>query len=149
MRNVKAYDNKAYKAGTAKESKQRRGGVAQWKTKILNGIEKIINSNIGAGKPKPEFELVGDGLRVTFYSDASADNNITVNTTVNTTVNRTQRKILDLMAVNPKITAEALSAKIGITTRNIKSNIKKLRDAGLVDRVGADKNGDWIVKEDV
>ena len=109
------------------------------------GIEKIINSNIGAGKPKPEFELVGDGLRVTFYSDASTDNNITVNTTVN----RTQRKILDLMAVNPKITAEALSAKIGITSRNIKSNIKKLRDAGLVDRVCADKNGDWIVKEDV
>ena len=106
------------------------------------GIEKIINSNIGAGKPKPEFELVGDGLRVTFYSDADTDKNITVNITVN----KTQRKILDLMNVNPKITAEMLSAEIGITTRNIKSNIKKLRDAGLVDRVGADKNGDWIAK---
>ena len=108
------------------------------------GIEKIINSNISAGKPKPKFELVGDGLRVTFYSDASTDNNITVNITVN----KTQRRILDLMALNPKITAEALSAEIGITSRNIKNNIKKLRDAGLVDRVGADKNGDWFVKGD-
>ena len=107
------------------------------------GIEKIINSNIGAGKPKPEFELVGDGLRVTFYSDDDADKNVTVNITVN----KTQRKILDLMTANPKITAEMLSSEIGITTRNIKSNIKKLREAGLVDRVGSDKNGDWIVKD--
>ena len=49
------------------------------------------------------------------------------------------------MAENPSITAEMLSAEIGITVRNIKANIKKLKGIGLVDRVGADKNGDWIV----
>ena len=102
------------------------------------GIEKIINSNIGAGKPKPEFELVGDGLRVTFYSDPKD--------TVNVRVNATQNKIMTLMVENPKITAEMLSDEIGITIRHIRKNIKKLRDAGLVGRVGSDKNGEWIVK---
>ena len=106
------------------------------------GIEKIINSNVNAGKPKPEFELLGDGLRVTFYSDANIGKNITANITVN----KTQRKIMNLMAANPKITAEMLSAEIGITTRNIKSNIKKLKNAGIIERVGSDKAGDWFVR---
>jgi len=39
-----------------------------------------------------------------------------------------------------------LSAEIGITIRNIKANIKTLKDAGIIDRVDADKNGDWVVK---
>ena len=50
------------------------------------------------------------------------------------------------MIENPKITAEMLSAAIGITAKHIKKNIKKPRDVGFVDRIGTDKNGDWIVK---
>ncbi len=34
------------------------------------GIEKIIESNVNAGKPKPEFETLGNGLRVTFINDS-------------------------------------------------------------------------------
>jgi ATP-dependent DNA helicase RecG len=111
------------------------------------GIEKIINSNVGAGKPKPEFEIIGEdsGLRVTFYSDANITVNDTANITVKIKLNKTQNKIIALMAKKPSVTAEMLSAEIGITVRNIKANIKKLKEAGLIDRVGADKNGDWVV----
>ena len=42
-----------------------------------------------------EHQIIGDGLRVTFYSDANIDKNITLN--------KTQRKIMDLMTANPKI----------------------------------------------
>lgn len=111
------------------------------------GIEKIINASVGSGKPKPEFEIAGNGLRVIFYSDANITVNVTVNVTANAKLNKTQMRIMELMIENPGITAEMLSAEIGITERNIRTNIKKLREAGLVDRVGADKNGDWIVKE--
>ena len=51
------------------------------------------------------------------------------------------------MRDNPSITAKELSEFIGITERSIKSNIKMLRDAGLLKREGADKNGRWIVKQ--
>jgi predicted HTH transcriptional regulator len=63
----------------------------------------------------------------------------------NIRVNKTQKKIMALMLENPSITAEMMSAQIGITERNIRINIKKLRDAGFVDRIGADKNGDWVI----
>jgi ATP-dependent DNA helicase RecG len=112
------------------------------------GIEKIINSNVGAGKPKPEFEIIGEdsGFRVTFYGDANITVNDTANITVKIKLNKTQNKIIALMAKKPSVTAEMLSAEIGITVRNIKANIKNLKEAGLIDRVGADKNGDWVVK---
>jgi len=111
------------------------------------GIEKIINENVNAGKPKPEFEMVKGGLRVIFCSDVITSKNITVNIMANIRVNKTQKKIMELMIGNPSITAELLSAEIGIAERNIRANIKKLRDAGLINRIGADKNGDWVVRQ--
>jgi ATP-dependent DNA helicase RecG len=111
------------------------------------GIEKIINANTKAGKPKPQFEILGNGLRITFVAGAEPAKNITANITANITVNKTQKKILDMMIENPSVTAEALSAAIGITERNIRINIKKLKDAGLVDREGEDKNGYWVVRQ--
>ena len=65
--------------------------------------------------------------------------------TVNFTVNDTQTRILELMRNQPRITAKELSEKIGITERSIKNNIKKLKEAGLVERNGADRNGKWHV----
>ena len=112
------------------------------------GIEKIINSNVKSGKPKPIFEFIGNGLRITFPNNTNIMANITANITANIKLNKTQKRIIALMIENPSITAEMLSAEIGITERNIRSNIKKLREAGLVDRVGADKNGDWVFAGD-
>ena len=109
------------------------------------GIEKIINSNVSAGKPKPVFEIIGNGLRITFSSDSRISKNDRVNDRVIIKLNKTQKKIIALMIENPSITADMLSAKVGINERSVRLNIKKLRDAGLVDRVAADKNGDWIV----
>jgi len=33
----------------------------------------------------------------------------------------------------------------GISTRKIKENIAKLKSKGLIERVGADKNGYWVI----
>ena len=70
-----------------------------------------------------------------------------VNDRVTIRINKSQKKILELMMVNSHITAKMLSAEIGISERNIRTNITKLRKAGLVERIGADKSGGWIVKK--
>jgi predicted HTH transcriptional regulator len=83
-------------------------------------------------------------------SDQKSDSiraNIRANVRANIRVNETQKKIMAIMVKNPGITAQMLSSEIGITERNVRTNITKLRKAGLVDRVGADKNGGWIIKE--
>jgi DNA-binding Lrp family transcriptional regulator len=38
-----------------------------------------------------------------------------------------------------------LSAAVGISTRKIEANVQKLKAMGLIERVGARKNGRWVV----
>ena len=70
---------------------------------------------------------------------------VTVKVTQKVTVN--QQKILDAIKKNPHITQEELSAIVGIARKNIIANMKKLQEAGLLIRHGADKNGWWEVTE--
>ena len=65
---------------------------------------------------------------------------------VKDTVNDTQYRILELLADNPRITAIVISAKIGINERSVRKNIKVLKDAGLIERIGSAKTGQWVVK---
>lgn len=69
---------------------------------------------------------------------------VTVNVTQKVTVN--QQKILELIKENPYITQNELTQAVGIARKNIVSNMKKLQEAGLLLRHGADKNGWWEVK---
>jgi ATP-dependent DNA helicase RecG len=73
--------------------------------------------------------------------------NDTTNDRVNDRVTKTQERILSFIAKKPQITATDLADKINITERNVRKNIKVLRDAGLLERVGAAKNGHWVVKK--
>ncbi len=60
-------------------------------------------------------------------------------------VTENQKKILKAMAANPHITAAELSGIIGISERKVKENIKKLKEKGLLRRIGPDKGGRWEV----
>ena len=55
--------------------------------------------------------------------------------------------ILDAIKQNTHVTQEELSAIVGIARKNIIANMKKLHEAGLLVRHGADKNGWWEVIE--
>jgi len=69
-----------------------------------------------------------------------------VNSTINATINETQSRIIALVEANPRITVTMMSAELGINERNVKYGIKALKDAGLLERVGANRNGHWVVK---
>lgn len=72
---------------------------------------------------------------------------ITLKITVKITAN--QKKILEAIKQNPFVTQEELSSIVGIAKLNINKNMKKLQEQGIVERVGADKNGKWIVCDEV
>ena len=56
-----------------------------------------------------------------------------------------QKKIIKLIEENPYISKSKLSKKVGISTTAIDKNILKLKDKGLLKRVGPDKGGYWEV----
>lgn len=72
---------------------------------------------------------------------------ITLKITVKITAN--QKKILEAIKQNPFVTQEELSSIVGIAKLNINQNMKKLQEQGIIERVGADKNGKWIVCDEV
>lgn len=54
-------------------------------------------------------------------------------------------KILKLIKQNPKISAAGIAMEIGISSRGVEKQIKKLREAGIIKRNGADKGGYWEI----
>ena len=45
----------------------------------------------------------------------------------------------------PSITIEEMAKYASVERRTIERNIKTLKEKGIIGRVGADKNGHWIV----
>ena len=86
----------------------------------------------------PWYSKRGREFVVMFYSDGSI--------TTNAFTNDTQKRIISILSANPNATVKAMADELGIVERNIKNHIKALKDAGMVGRVGATKNGQWVVK---
>lgn len=63
-------------------------------------------------------------------------------------LSNTQQKIVDLLLTDNKLSAVRLAEEIGVASRNIESNIKKLKEYGILIRHGSPKNGFWEVVEE-
>lgn len=61
------------------------------------------------------------------------------------TVEKTVEKILTLIRLNPGVTQNLLEKKSGLTRRGVEWNLKKLKDAKMIRRVGPDKGGHWEI----
>ena len=118
------------------------------------GLKRITDACDSAGV-KVEFEMRKLGFAVVFYrpdisiSDGNIGDSIGENigdkVGVNVSVNNTQKQIITMMYDNPNISAKAIASEIGIAPRNIEANIKILKNAKMIKRVGAPKNGYWVV----
>ncbi len=54
-------------------------------------------------------------------------------------------QIIELIQQRPGITAHQIAERIGITERAIQKQISNLRKNNIIDRVGSNKTGHWIV----
>lgn len=61
---------------------------------------------------------------------------------------KVQEEIIDLINDRPTITQEQMATLLGVTSRTIRNHIKYLVDNNYIERVGADKNGKWIIRTD-
>ncbi len=84
--------------------------------------------------------LFEENVGVNEESVGANEENVGVN------LNKTQKKIVEHMKNNPNITIEEMAKYAGVETRTIERNIKILKEKEIIGRVGADKNGHWIVK---
>lgn len=102
------------------------------------GIIRILQSY-----DKKSFEFFPNFIRVTFPFNKDKFREETEEIKELT---ETQKSIINLMLDSPTITQEALSKLLGVNIRTIQRNIKILIEKGLIERTGATKKGEWIVK---
>ena len=75
-----------------------------------------------------------------------------VNELVNDTVNEpvkitaTQQNVLKTIKENTDFTVLQIATRVGISIATVKRAISVLKSAGLIERVGSDKTGHWVVK---
>jgi len=50
------------------------------------------------------------------------------------------------MELNPEVTIDQLAQELGISARAVKKQISKLKENGLLRRIGPDKGGRWVVR---
>lgn len=62
-----------------------------------------------------------------------------------TELSDTQHKILEFLSNDPQLSAAKLAEQIGIASRNVESNIKKLKEQGIIIRRGSPKSGYWEI----
>lgn len=60
---------------------------------------------------------------------------------------KSSQKIIGLLRNNPQITIERMAAEIGISSRSTKKYLANLQTAGVIQRIGPDKGGKWVVIE--
>ena len=66
-------------------------------------------------------------------------------TTQETTQKTTQEKIINLIKKNPSITQVKMAKALDLTRDGISYNIKVLKEKGIIERVGSNKNGIWKI----
>lgn len=102
------------------------------------GIIRILQSY-----DKKSFEFFPNFIRVTFSFNKDKFREETEELAELT---ETQKSIINLILDSSTITQEALSKLLGVNIRTIQRNIKILIEMGLIERRGATKKGEWIVK---
>lgn len=62
-------------------------------------------------------------------------------------LNKTQRKIIDIILENPKVTQSEIAEQLNISISAVKKSMKEMVNAGILVKIGANKGGCWIVKD--
>jgi len=73
--------------------------------------------------------------------------NVPVNVLIKVPVNKTEQKVLDFIFKNPEATYDEIAQGISKTPKTVQRCLNNLKKNGVIHRVGADKNGFWVVNK--
>lgn len=123
----------------------------------VSGRAMGLMAEIGAALERYRILLEGaDGVRLRKANHVHTERGTTANATKGEEGNgegksaqksrqKSDQKIADLMRKRPEITIAELSEATGLSASGVKKNIRKLKDANRIRRVGPDKGGHWEV----
>lgn len=119
--------------------------------RIGMGIRKMIEAMVGAGLREPTF-LPNAFFRAIFHrspefamKEKEGESTPKLVEGLVEGLAENQKKILILIARNPRVSKKAMAQSLDISVTAIDKNLKTLKQKGLLRRVGPDKGGYWEV----
>lgn len=114
------------------------------------GVEKICDACGADNAPLPEYDITGNFVVIKFT--ASEDKVIRIGSegvTERATERVTEKelKVLSLLRENPSYTYNELAEKLHVSRKTVSVRIAKLRNKGIIFRVGSDTEGHWQINE--
>lgn len=120
------------------------------------------------GVVEPVFQEISNGFLVTLFKELlnladndlddiySVPDNDTLNDTLNQNVpvnvpvndpNSVEIKILNEIRQDNSIVLSAIAVKLAVNIKTVKRYVQKLKQKGLLQRIGPDKGGCWLVTD--
>lgn len=125
----------------------RAGEIEAWG----RGIERIISACKENGMETPEWRYDGSGLWIEFKYGAVQKLSRNYPETIqnnDTRLTDIQKNILNYLRQNPKATQKELASVIPhVSLGGVKYHLARLKEIGLLKRVGGDRGGHWAVME--
>ena len=126
-----------------------------------SGIKRIFNAAEEYGLPKPRFREFDNMFRVELFrnnsmamtekKDGEDSEKVRRKDGENSEKNQiyeltdTQKKMMELLRIDKQLSAKKIAEQLGLGSRSIEKNIKKLKSLGFLIRHGSPKNGYWEV----
>ena len=128
-----------------------------------SGIKRILNAAEEYGLPKPQFQEFDNMFRVELFRNNSMAMTEKKDGEDSEKVRRkdgedseknqiyeltdTQKKMVELLRIDKQLSAKKIAEQLGLGSRSIEKNIKKLKSLGFLIRHGSPKNGYWEVTD--
>ena len=119
------------------------------------GVEKICSACQKDGVPQPKYTVHPGDIMIQFTAPENrvvrVNDRVTkkvtkkVTTRVTTKVTKKEQELLSLLAEDPGYTMLQLAERLAVSRKTVAVGLKKLKEAGLIKRVGAKRNGHWEV----
>lgn len=85
---------------------------------------------------------------IAVYEESVRESDLTISTpTIASPTKKTRDRVIELLRQNPKFSATALAAEIGISAKGIQRHLANLKAEGILHRIGPDKGGEWQIND--
>ncbi|MBC8488170.1 MAG: DeoR family transcriptional regulator [Bacteroidetes bacterium] len=118
--------------------------------KYGTGIRRIVDYFVIENLPVPKFRNLSDGFMVTVFSEKSkndTDYDTDYDTNYDTDYDTDYRlqNIISAIKEDNRITVIKLAKINGVSKSTILRDLGKLKESGILERVGSEKSGYWKV----
>jgi fido (protein-threonine AMPylation protein) len=122
------------------------GNLLLGEKNILRNRDLHMSVTVSADDP------VNDPVNADYPANGTVNDTVNAYNTFNDTVNGTsklsaiQQRILVSLLENPHATALQMAKQTNVSEKTVKRALSALKTANLIERIGSDKKGHWLVK---